>query len=193
MPAVAILDLTDLHHPDLAARGALGRRLVDVCRTVGFFYIVNHGISGARINRMFDLARNFFDLPMEDKMALSMSRSKHWRGYLPMQQLGNDPGLKGNELESFHVWQEHAPDDPDVIAEKPLHGLTPWPWQMPGMRDEVLGYTAEVTRLARDLVAIAALGLDLPEPTFLRFFDKPMALLRLLHYPPQSPSSLEET
>jgi len=192
MSAVAVLDLRELRHPDVAVRRELGRRMVDVCRTVGFFYIVNHGISGAGMSRMFELTRAFFDLPMEEKMALSMAQSKHWRGYLPMQQIGNDPALKGNELESFHVWQEHAPDDPDVIAGKPLHGITPWPSRMPGMREEVLAYATEVTRLARDLVAIAALGLDLPESTFLRFFDKPMALLRLLHYPPQSPSSLED-
>jgi len=191
MSSVAVLDLAQLRHPDLAVRRDLGRRLVDVCRTVGFFYIVNHGVSSVLTDRMFDLARTFFDLPPEQKAALSMANSKHWRGYLPMQQLGNDPGLKGNELESFHVWQEHAADDPDVLAGKPLHGITPWPEAMPGMREEVLAYVAGVTRLARDLVAIAALGLDLPEATFLRFFDKPMALLRLLHYPPQSPSSLE--
>jgi len=108
MSAVAVLDLRELRHPDVAVRRELGRRMVDVCRTVGFFYIVNHGISGARMSRMFELTRAFFDLPMEEKMALSMAQSKHWRGYLPMQQIGNDPALKGNELESFHVWQEHA-------------------------------------------------------------------------------------
>ena len=192
MPGVAVLDLGNLRHPSVEVRRELGRRLIELCRTVGFFYIINHGISAVRVGRMFDLARDFFDLSMDQKMALSMAKSKHWRGYLPMQQLGNDPALKGNDLESFHVWQEHAADDPDVIAGKPLHGLTPWPAAMPGMREEVLVYVAEVTKLARSLVAIAALGLDLPEETFLRFFDKPMALLRFIHYPPQSPSSIED-
>jgi len=185
---VAVLDLANLRHTDPQARRRLGREMADACRNVGFFYIVNHGVPTALRDGMFDLARRFFELPMEDKQALSMAMSEHWRGYLPMKMIGGDPEMRGNLLEAFHVWQEHAPDDPDLLANKPLHGITPWPAQLPGMREQTLAYTAQVTQLARDMVAAIALGMDLPEDTFLRFFDKPMALLRLLHYPPQQPS-----
>jgi hypothetical protein len=117
MSEVVVLDLAELRHADVAVRRELGRRMVDVCRTVGFFYIVNHGISGARMRRMFELTRAFFDLPMEEKMALSMAKSKHWRGYLPMLDLGNDPVAQG----------QRAGELPRLAGACARRSRRPWP------------------------------------------------------------------
>lgn len=189
--SVAVIDLGDLRSPDPARRERLGQAIARACREVGFFYIVNHGVPQPRIERMFEIARAFFRLPLTDKMALSMAANRSYRGYLPMKTTGNDPSMKGLLLEAFHAWQEHAPDDPDLQAGKPLHGSNVWPAQMPGMQEEVMAYAGLVTGLARDLMRIAALGLGLPESTFLRHFDRPLSLLRLIHYPPQEPSETE--
>lgn len=188
---VAVIDLTDLRHPDVTRRTRLGQEIARACSEVGFFYIVNHGVSPARIERMFGIARDFFSLPLDDKLALSMARNDSYRGYLPMKTIGNDPAMKGLLLESFHAWQEHAADDPGLLAGHPLHGENPWPLQIPGMREEVMAYAAQVTALARDLIRICALGIGLPEDTFLRYFERPLSLLRLIHYPPQEPSETE--
>lgn len=182
---VAVLDLSDMRHADIEVRRRLGKRMAELCRRVGFFYISNHGISEGTIARMFEIGREFFDLTPAVKNAMSMANSLHYRGYLPMKMLGNDAEMKGNLLESFHVWQEHAADDPDLLAGKPLHGLNQWPAEMPGIQREVLEYTEQVTALAIDMCKLAALGLDLPEETFASQFDRPLSLLRFIHYPPQ--------
>lgn len=188
---VAIIDLTDLRSPDLARRKRLGEEIAQACSEVGFFYIVNHGIPKAKIERMFEIARQFFTLNDDQKQQLSMANNNSYRGYLPMKTIGNDPTMKGLLLEAFHAWQEHAPGDPGVAAGKPLHGVNVWPAQLPGMQEEVMAYAGMVTALARDLLGIAALGIGLPEDTFLRHFEQPLSLLRLIHYPPQKPSETE--
>ena len=52
-------------------------------------------------------------------------------------------------------------------------------------------YHAAMTRLARKVLRVLALTLELEEEWFEEFAagEEPMAVLRLLHYPPQEPSS----
>jgi isopenicillin N synthase-like dioxygenase len=188
---VAIIDLTDLRSPDPQRRKKLGGEIARACSDVGFFYIVNHGIPQAKIERMFETARQFFSLAPEEKQALSMAANNSYRGYLPMKTTGNDPSMKGLLLEAFHAWQEHRPGDPGLAEGRPLHGVNVWPSRLPGMREEVMAYAGMVTQLARDLLATVALGIGLPDDTFLRHFDEPLSLLRLIHYPPQEPSETD--
>ena len=184
---VVILDMTDLRHPDIEVRRRLGRELVRACTEVGFFYIVNHGVRQPQIEGMFDLGRSFFALPEEDKQAISMAGNEHFSGYLPMK-LSGDAAMKGTLMEAFHAWREPAPGQPRTFAGKPMNDANVWPRALPGMRSEVSRYVDAVSALTCDLLKIAALGIDLPEQVFLRYFEEPLSLLRLIHYPPQSPS-----
>jgi isopenicillin N synthase-like dioxygenase len=45
----------------------------------GFFYVINHGIERALLERVFANSRKFFEQTMEEKMALGKN-SRH-RGY----------------------------------------------------------------------------------------------------------------
>lgn len=186
---VAILDIADLRHPDLDIRRRLGRELVRACTEVGFFYIVNHQLPQTRIDRMFELTRRFFDLPSEDKQAVSMARNDHFSGYLP-QKLSGDANLKGTLMEAFHAWMEPADGRKQSFAGKEMSNANVWPRPLPDMQTEVTQYIDAVARLTRDLLKVAALGIDLPEETFLRFFQSPLSLLRLIHYPPQDSTDL---
>ncbi len=184
---VVILDMTDLRHPDIEVRRRLGRELVRACVGVGFFYIVNHGVRQPQIDGMFDLGRAFFALPDEDKRAISMAGSEHFSGYLPMK-LSGDAAMKGTLMEAFHAWREPAQGRQQTFAGKPMNGANVWPPALPGMQSEVAQYVDAVSALTRDLLKIAALGIDLDEDVFLGYFESPLSLLRLIHYPPQSPS-----
>jgi isopenicillin N synthase-like dioxygenase len=93
--------------------------------------------------------------------------------------------LKGNLYEAFQIHAEFPKDDPDVLAGKPLHTQNPWPSAMPQLRDEMLGYFAELQTLADKMLKLFALGLDMPEDGLDQYFRKPMTQLRLIHYPPQ--------
>jgi isopenicillin N synthase-like dioxygenase len=184
---VAILDMTDLRHPNVEVRRELGRRLVRACIDVGFFYIVNHGMPQAQVDDMFALVDNFFSLPPHERNAISMARNEHFSGYLPMKSSG-DATMSGTLMEAFHAWREPAEGETQYFAGKVMNDANVWPRSLPGMREEVSRYVDAVTQLTCDLLRIAALGIDLPEETFLRYFKAPLSLLRLIHYPPQTPS-----
>ncbi|MCZ6856517.1 MAG: 2-oxoglutarate and iron-dependent oxygenase domain-containing protein, partial [Gemmatimonadetes bacterium] len=55
--------------------------LIDgACRDWGFFQVVNHGISDALINRVWDETHRFFVLPRDVKLSVSRTRENP-RGY----------------------------------------------------------------------------------------------------------------
>lgn len=188
---VELIDLAGISSADPAARRALVRRIADSTRALGFFSIVNHGIPQETIDGVFEAAKTFFALPLEERMTISLTKSMNYRGYLPMKIMGSDPTIKGNLHESFHMYNDMRPDDPDVLAGKPLHDVNVWPEAYPAFRPIMLDYYARLTSLGLELLRAFAVGLDLPEDTFTRHYARqPMSSLKLMHYPPQDPSDL---
>lgn len=47
----------------------------------GFFYLINHGVENELIQKALEESRNFFSLPLEEK--LKLPRTEH-RGYTPL-------------------------------------------------------------------------------------------------------------
>lgn len=187
-----VIDLTNLRSPDTALRKTLANEIAAACGGVGFFYIRNHGVPQSAINDMFAAAHAFCALPLEQKMEISLTESMSYTGYLPMLHMGADTSLKGNLHETFQITTEFSPDDPDVLADKPLHQVNRWPKAMPELRTAMLEYNDRTAALSYDLLSLFALGLDLPEDTFAKYFDKPMNRLRLMHYPPQDAMDASE-
>ena len=52
--------------------------LSQACLDHGFFYLVHHGVEEELINKVFELSKKFFYLPVEEKIKLAI---KHHRGY----------------------------------------------------------------------------------------------------------------
>lgn len=184
---VPVIDLQPMFSGDPAERGALARKVAQACHDVGFFYIVNHRIPPAAVAGMFEAAEAFFALPAESKLEVDLVRQPNYRGYIPPDHKGDDERIKKNLQEVFQINIELPEEDPDSRASERLYGPNPWPSALPWLRERMLGYYAELSALAYEMMQILALGLDLPEKTFHPFFRKPLMLLRLLHYPPQDP------
>lgn len=190
---IAIIDLSDIDSPDPAKRARLAEEVSRASREVGFFYIVNHGIQPAAVKRMFDVAEEFFGLPLEAKNEVSISKSPLFRGYIPSNHIGVDQKLKANLQEAFQIHLDLPANDPDVVAGKPMHGANPWPSAMPSLRADMTDYQQRLWALGQKLLPLFAIGLGLPEDTFAKFFQKPMIMLRVLHYPPQAPDDSTES
>ena len=167
-------------------KAAVAEAVGQACREVGFLYIAGHGVPPALVDRCFAEVRRFFTLPDERKMAVHMQRSPCHRGYYPLFEENTDPELTADLKEGFDIALELGPDDPDVVAGKPLHGPNQWPEDLPGFRETLEAYYAAMRQLARQLLRAFALGLDIPEDFFEEKVDKPLAQLRTLHYPPQA-------
>ncbi len=81
-----------------------------------------------------------------------------------------------------------------VGAEEPFGGFNrgpnQWPVELPTLAPLLLDYHRRMLRLAGRLMSGLALSLALPEGAFADFCRSPVAILRLLHYPPQPPLAL---
>jgi isopenicillin N synthase-like dioxygenase len=168
----------------LAATAAeLGRAL----REVGFFVIVNHGVSQDLIDRTFAEARRFHAQPMDTKLALRMNG--HNNGYMMLGRYAVwTSGVNANDKpdlnEAFFIKRERGPDDPLVRAGRRFAGPNQWPPSLPGFRETLLAYTDTVDGLGRRLLPLCAAALDLPMDTFDGAFAESQFSFRLTHYPP---------
>lgn len=78
-----IIDIGPMRDRSPEGRAKVGDALRRTCRDTGFFYIRNHGVCPAMIERVFGASRTFFDQDMEAKMAVDRHKVGTNRGYEP--------------------------------------------------------------------------------------------------------------
>lgn len=191
MDRVPIIDLQPLRDgtPDGLARVAA--QIGAAARDIGFFSVRNHGIPNAAIDGLFSAAGSFFAQPDDVKDELSIERSPNYAGYARMEMERLDPARPGDAKESFNMGRERAEDDPDLLAGKPFVGRNQWP-PLPGFRDAMLGYFDHALVAAQLVHSAIAVDLGLNAAYFEPFYERPLAALRVLHYPPH-PGTFDET
>ncbi|MEM9007014.1 MAG: 2-oxoglutarate and iron-dependent oxygenase domain-containing protein [Cyanobacteria bacterium P01_F01_bin.86] len=183
--AIPIIDFAPMQGTDAIARQRVANDLCKACIQVGFFYIKNHGIDHSLVEDVFSQSRHFFRRPFEEKMHIHISKSSHHRGYVPLLEENTDPTARGDLHEALDFALDVPADDPDVLAGKSLYGPNVWPENLPGFQATMDRYYWELYELGRKIFQAFALALELPEDFFEAKIQKPLAQLRLLHYPPQ--------
>jgi len=183
---IPILDLG----PYLAGEPGADRRLADelrlACETVGFYFIVKHGVPQSLIERAFAETARFHAQPLADNMKLLIN--DHMTGYLPLgystfRSSDINRNTKHDLNEALFIRRDRAPDDPDVVSGKRWRGLNQWPACLPGFRETMVEYFRTMEALGRKLLPLYALALDMPRAYFLPLFDGAHINLRLSHYP----------
>jgi isopenicillin N synthase-like dioxygenase len=188
MTDIPIIDVSGLRSAERDKRDAVAAALGNACRQVGFFYVTGHGIPPSVSSGIFAAARDLFALPGEAKEALSIERSAHNRGYVGVAAERLDEAASPDQKEAFNIGLELPADDPELLAGKPFRGVNLWP-DLPGWRDRVLAYYDACMALQLDIHRGFAVDLGLPEAFFADKMDRPIATLRLLHYPAGTPSA----
>lgn len=154
---------------------------------VGFFTIVGHQVSRARMSHAFDMVKAFHALPEQTKMAIKMDRPE-WPvggvGYLPVKNRKLPARDKGNLNEAFLIKCDHRLgfDDNQWLEES----------ELPGFRETVTSYANALEDLGRRLLPVFAVALDMPEDYFNEAFAKPLYRLRMTRYPPVVDSPEDE-
>jgi len=171
--------------PLVANRGDLvgvARAIATACTESGFFYVSGHGIPEALGERLERLSREFFALPVEEKLALHMQfGGPAWRGYFGL----GDELTQGrpDQKEGLYFGTELPANDPRFAQGLPLHGANQFP-HIPEFRETVLDYIDHATRLGHALMAGIALSLGLEAEYFhQRYTRDPLILFRIFHYP----------
>jgi len=78
---IPIIDYADAFSKDFEKRKQLAVKVYDACVRVGFFYVKNHQVPESVMTNVFTAAKDFFDLPLEEKMEIDLNKSPHFRGY----------------------------------------------------------------------------------------------------------------
>ncbi|KAJ2720006.1 hypothetical protein GGI07_004876 [Coemansia sp. Benny D115] len=163
--AIPVLDLAESTGP---TKPEFLAKLQDALIRVGFFYVKNHSISPAALQRLTKTTIDFFDLPLEEKLRTDKIHSPTFLGY----------SVQGNEItkdkkdnrEQFdfanelpETWHEGRP-----IYER-LFGPNLWPREqaLPGFQEVILDFHQAALELATSLTRLVAEALGLPSDTLL--------------------------
>ncbi|RPQ84922.1 hypothetical protein IPC1075_15055 [Pseudomonas aeruginosa] len=160
--------------------------LIDqACREWGFFYIAGHPLPAARFEALLAAAREFFALPVEEKLKIDITRSRNHRGYGAIATEQLDPALPSDFKETFDMALHLPAEHPDVRAGKSFYGPNRHP-DLPGWEALLEGHYADMLTLARTVLRALAIALGIDEDFFDRRFEQPVSVFRLIHYPPAS-------
>jgi len=192
MGVVPIIDISELSSGDIAKRAEVAARLDSACVEIGFFQVVGHGIDEHLIQRMYDVSRAFFALPLERKNAVAQPDKDTIRGYSSIGEqalnYNDDPTAPGDLHEKFDVGPVDVPAD-DPYYSRELAGThfadNPWPVEPPSMAEVWTEYFRACDELATRLMRGFALALNLPEHWFDATLDRNISMLRAIHYPDQ--------
>lgn len=167
------IDLTPMHG-HLAARKALAATIRDAAENTGFFYIKQHGVPRRAIAAAHAQAKTFFAQPDAAKRAASNDKSAFFNGWTAIHGSNISPTESRDYREGF-MWSYDPRLDPEPKAKvpaavKPSLKGEDFVWEatrhLPGFEADVLAYWRECLTLARRLIRVFALALDLPETYF---------------------------
>jgi isopenicillin N synthase-like dioxygenase len=185
-----VIDIAGTAGGDDAVCQAVARDLQKACRDTGFFYVTGHGVAAALIAAQFDWARRFFALPAETKAGLHMKHSRSFAGYEPLAGQTLDAASPPDLKEGYYYTTDLPADDAYVMAGIRGYGGNQWPVAAPdfdaaGFRMQMQAYHAALRGLGDRLLGLLARSLELAPDFFVPMYQRPNAVVRLLHYPPQ--------
>jgi isopenicillin N synthase-like dioxygenase len=196
MSSIAAVDLTAFLEGTAEEQNVIAAEVDEICRSLGFLIVEQHGVPQQVIDDAWSAARAFFDLPLEQKLVSRSPLAGCPRGYFPMESealaksLGVDtpPDLK----ESIGFGALHAPKRKIAADKLDFHyGPNFWPEHPHGMHESIRRYMLEVQALGNRLLRLFAAAMSLPQDYFTRYHVDAMCALRCLNYPATDLAPLE--
>jgi isopenicillin N synthase-like dioxygenase len=189
---IPVLDMAPYLRDEPGGTQRVAEQLRDISKTVGFFYIKNHGISQALIDRVFEESRRFHALPEAVKEEVKARKIDTFEsGYRgagkerPYANVNIISDAKPNLYSAFRVNREGGSGGLSMTDAERAMERNVWPANLPGFKETVLDYLGKIENLGRQFLPLWAASLELPADYFEKYFATPHVGLTLLHYPPQ--------
>ncbi|KAI0089599.1 Clavaminate synthase-like protein [Irpex rosettiformis] len=151
----ADLGIVDLAKASTAeGRAELATTARDALHNIGFFYIINHGLSKPETERMFDIADvPFSQVPDQDKPTYhaKIIEAGSYQGYKPRQYWHVNGGVQ-DEIETYNIHR-------NVSKKQHPQELRPY---LPGIAE----FTRHNHDILNTILRLLAIGLELPEDAF---------------------------
>ncbi|GJY34606.1 hyoscyamine 6-dioxygenase-like protein [Tanacetum coccineum] len=153
------------------SRSQIIQEILAACQEFGFFQVINHGVSQDLIDNTMKVAKDFYELPDEDKAKVySTDPSRSCKLYTSGYNYAH---------EELHYWRDNL--------RHPCHPLDEcvpfWPEKPTNYRDVVGTYSLEVRKLSLRMLELICEGLGLEHG----YFEGDLTggqLLSINHYPP---------
>jgi len=186
--SIPVVSLDAWHNPAVD-RQEFADDVVRACHEIGFFTLVDHGVDQEFLDRHLTMMRAFFALSEQEKSLIDKQRSPHFRGW---ERVGAE--LTANRVD-YREQLDLSTENPPYPAEvKPaylrLDGPNQWLPEdvLPGFHEAIDEFMSRMSALAAELMAVIAVGLDLPSDTFSRVFgERPLSFAKLISYPQTPP------
>jgi isopenicillin N synthase-like dioxygenase len=169
-------------------RPAVAAQIGAACEHVGFFQVVNHGVSHATVDDAWRVTREFFEQPLVVRNAVAMPHRGHPYGYqgFAIETLASSLGdvTPPDRKHTFSFGPitppAHTPTDPDEIW---VRSPNLWPSAPVDFRLALERYYVAMGALAAQLLSLMATALGLDVAYFAPMIDDHVGALRILDYP----------
>lgn len=198
MKSIPLIDLAPYYQADRASFDIkqLSCQIDRALSEIGFLCIRGTPLDLAEIRLAQEVAMAFFDQEQQEKDRVR-NRQFANRGYTPLAELGLSYSEDADDLKTDHS----APPDlferyrigpvdayatrADSVFAKTAYAPNIWPTRPRDFRMVLEAYYRSMDRLAKDLLSLFALALDLPADWFADKIDRSMASLAINDYPAQ--------
>lgn len=186
----------EIYKNTLVERNKIADSVGKACEKIGFFAIQNHGVNQTVIEQLWQSARDFFDLPLDQKVkSKTTNESEYPYGYEQSETLvvGKALDQESKDMESHSNSNLPAPDLKETFSigpSNPKAGMPPrkYPESPKEAKEALAAYYREMEHLALVLMRIFATALDLPEDWFEPKMSHHLSALRVLNYFEVSPT-----
>ncbi|KAI1406539.1 Clavaminate synthase-like protein [Hypoxylon fuscum] len=200
---IPVIDLAPMFSEESSDRKRVAADIRSAATNNGFFYIKNHGIPAETIAQCKQQVINFMRQSQDKKDLLeSRTHSKYYNGYLGNKkaQISRSESVDVRESFAFRYSPELDPDHPMDISELPEE-IRSWiraenfVWEgtahLPDFKKDCIAYWRSCLTLARKLVRMFALSLDLDENYWDDKVTHPGADGVFNYYPPRTVEEVE--
>lgn len=183
---ITIIDASGIYSDDISKRQAVADQVREACTRIGFFYLINHGIPDSVTDAAAEACLDFFHQSIEDKSKIYFDHEiEGWTG-MNNEQINASESV--DVREKFKLHYRPSMDPTSKLDGYPTGGVyQEFPWertaQLPSFERAMTDAFTARLQLARKLLGICALALDLPEDYFKEKVAQPNAALVLNYYP----------
>ncbi len=186
---VPIIDISPYWTGSEASKRAVAQQIDEACRDIGFLIISGHHVPAELTAAVDKVSREFFDLPLLEKMQVVRPAPDVTRGYIPVEgeSVARSRGecAPGDLNESLMIGPIDAGHGDYYTGPAAGRHFAPnlWPKQPANLREVYTAYFRAMSELARSLMCLFALALNQPETFFDDKIDKHISRLRVRNYP----------
>jgi isopenicillin N synthase-like dioxygenase len=189
---VPVIDISGFENGGDVARMRIAAAVFAALESIGFLVLRGHGIDPQVIADVRNLAWQFFDLPLAEKLRVRKPIKGAYRGYVTAEDeniayMHDDQNAPADLKEFFGFGQFDYGDDPYYKQDFAEFAFPPNPWpEAPvGFTPAAMRFYREMEALTERVLRIFERGLGLSDGFFRDKFDHHASTVRFLNYPNQ--------